>query len=73
MKDTQNVFPYKICGDDGITTVYKGLTVRDYIAIQAMTGLSANPGQNERSFEDITDMAYKQADAMLKQSEVPHV
>ena len=70
MKDTQNVFPYKTCGDDGITTVYKGLTVRDYIAIQAMTGAIANSRSNCSSFSEIADMAYKQADAMIKRSEV---
>ena len=65
MRATHHVFPSKI--ND---TVYQGLEARDYIAIQAMAGLSANPGQNERSFEDIADMAYKQADAMIKRSGV---
>lgn len=63
MKADKNVFPYN-------GTIYTGLKVRDYIAIQVAAGLSANPGQNERSFEDIADMAYKQADAMIKRSEV---
>jgi hypothetical protein len=69
MKANKNVFPYKLNNSNGVGTVYTGLTARDYIAIQAMVGLSANPGQNERSFEDIADMAYEQADAMIKRSE----
>lgn len=69
MKADKNVFPYKLNNCNGVGTVYTGLNVRDYIAIQAMTGLSANTEQNGRSFEDIADMAYKQADAMIKRSE----
>ena len=68
MKATDNAFP--IHAENRAGYLHFGLTVRDYTAIQAMTGLSANPGQNERSFEDIADMAYKQADAMIKRSEV---
>ena len=63
MKADKNVFPQGL-GDVGLTT-------RDYIAIQAMTGAIANPELN-RSFNEIADMAYKQADAMIKQSEVSH-
>lgn len=70
MKADKNVFPYKLNDCNGNGTVYVGLKVRDYIAIQAMAGLSANPEYNVRSFEDIADMAYKQADAMIKRSEV---
>lgn len=64
MKATQHVFPSKIN-----YTVFQGLEVRDYIAIQAMTGLCANPQLNERGFDEIADMAYKQADEMIKRSE----
>lgn len=70
MKADKNVFPYQLDEGNGNVTAYTGLTARDYIAIQAMTGLSANPELNERSWEDIADMAYKQADAMIKRSEV---
>lgn len=65
MKADANVFPYEL----GDGTVYTGLTVRDYIAIQVVTGLNANPGLNTRSLNDLADMAYKQADAMIKRSE----
>ena len=70
MKANKNVFPYKLSDCNGTGTVYTGLNVRDYIAIQAMAGISANSEYNERSFEDVADMAYKQADAMIKRSEV---
>ena len=70
MKATDYAYP--IHAENRAGYLHFGITVRDYIAIQAMTGLSANPGQNERSFEDIANMAYRQADAMLKQSEVKH-
>lgn len=67
MEATDKAFPLHAENHAGY--FFPGLTVRDYIAIQAMTGLSANPEQNGRSFEDIADMAYRQADAMIKRSE----
>lgn len=69
MQADKNVFPYRLRRGDGSTTVYTGLTARDYIAIQAMTGLSANPEFTKKGYEEIADMAYKQADAMIKRSE----
>lgn len=66
MKAGWNVFPY----DYGSATVYTGLTARDYIAIQVMVGLSANSALDSRSYEELADIAYKQADAMLKRSEI---
>ena len=65
MKADKNVFPYEL----GDGTIYAGLNTRDYIAIQAMAGLSANPQLTERGFDEIADMAYKQADEMIKRSE----
>ena len=67
MKATYHVFPSKV--ND---TVFQGLTVRDYIAIQAMTGLLANPECTSASEERVVKLSYKMADAMIKQSEVPH-
>lgn len=64
MKETFHVFPSRIN-----TTVYQGLEARDYIAIQAMIGFSANPEFTKKGYEEIADMAYKQADAMIKRSE----
>jgi len=65
MKATNHVFPSTV--ND---RVVQGLEARDYIAIQAMVGLSANSRLVEMPYEDIADMAYEQADAMIKQSEV---
>lgn len=69
MKADKNVFPYKLYDSNGKGTVYTGLKVRDYIAIQAMTALSANSQLTDQSFDEIADMAYKQADAMIERSE----
>ena len=65
MKATDNAFPlsHGNCYDTG-------LTARDYIAIQAMAGLSANPAFEDKRFDEIADMAYEQADAMIERSEV---
>ena len=68
MKADKNVFPFRLRESDG-DAVYVGLNARDYIAIQAMTGLSANSYFAERGFDEIADMAYKQADEMIKRSE----
>lgn len=64
MKETDKVFP--------VTSEYStefGISIRDYIAIQAMAGLSANPDLTDRSFDEIADFAYRQADAMIERSE----
>ena len=64
MNATHHVFPSKINN-----TVLQGLEVRDYVAIQAMTGICANPQLAQRGFDEIADMAYKCADEMIKRSE----
>lgn len=65
MKADNNIFPYSF-GDGSVNT---GLTARDYIAIQAMTGICANIDSSQRGFDEIADIAYKQADEMIKRSE----
>ena len=65
MKETFHVFPSRINN-----TVYQGLEARDYIATQAMTGLCANPNLNDLSPDQIADIAYKQADAMIERSQI---
>ena len=73
MKADKNVFPYKLCNSNGDATIYTGLRVRDYIAIQAMAGLLANTRVVPMTpLADVAKDCYKIADAMLKQSEVPH-
>ena len=67
MKADKNVFPYEL----GDGTVYTGLKVRDYIAIQAMIGLSANQTFSKPDFDvnEIANFAYNMADAMIKRSQ----
>lgn len=69
MKADKNVFPYRLNDCNGNGTVYVGLNARDYIAIQAMIGLSANPKLALYSVKQIADMAYQQADAMIERSQ----
>lgn len=64
MKETDRVFPIK-----GEFSTDFGISARDYIAIQAMTGLCADSRLVDRSFDEIADYAYEQADAMIKRSE----
>ena len=64
MKETDKVFPIQT----ELSTEF-GISVRDYIAIQAMMGLSANPSLTTKGFDEIADMAYIQADEMIKRSE----
>lgn len=65
MKATNHVFPSRINN-----TVFQGLWVRDYVAIQAMASLCANPNLNDLSPDQIADIAYKQADAMIERSKI---
>lgn len=66
MKETDYVYP--IHAENHAGYLHFGITARDYIAIQAMAGLSANPELTQRGFDEIADMAYKQADEMIKRS-----
>lgn len=70
MKADKNVFPYRLNDCFGNGTVYVGLRVRDYIAIQAMQGILANSACNECDVDEIARQSYQAADAMIKQSEV---
>ena len=46
-----------------------GLSVRDYIAIQALSGLAANPNSWDSTNENIAVCAYGMADAMIIESQ----
>ena len=50
MKADKNVFPYRLQKGCGSATVYTGLEARDYIAAQALIGLSANPEFTEKGY-----------------------
>lgn len=62
-------YTYPIHAENHAGYLHFGISVRDYIAIQAMTGLSANPEFASHSVEQIADVSYRQADAMIKRSE----
>lgn len=69
MKATDSIFPI-----ESLTTRTDGITARDYIAIQAMTGLLAGISASHSlapmpSRESIAKDCYKMADAMIKRSE----
>ena len=64
MTEEDVVFPH-----DSSHDCKYGIRIRDYIAIQAMMGLSANPNLTTKGFDEIADMAYIQADEMIKRSE----
>ena len=67
MKANNHVFPVDI--DFSHNGKYNwGIEVRDYVAIQIATGLSANPELCSRGFDEIADMAYLQADELIKRS-----
>ena len=61
---------YKQPGGAGVSvmTIVGGMTLRDYFAAKAMQGLYASSYYTE-SYDTISGMAYKQADAMLKARE----
>ena len=73
MKPFNTVFPLERHDGGGGFMYSKGLTARDYIAIQAMTGLLAGFASTYKdapSYESMAKESYRMADAMIKQSEV---
>ena len=75
MKETDYAYPIHAMNHAGY--LHFGITARDYIAIQAMTGLLAGISASRGpipmpSYESIATDCYKMADAMIAQSEVPH-
>lgn len=72
MKATDYAYP--VHAENHAGYLHFGLNARDYIAIQAMTGLlagiSASHGSRPMpSYESIATDCYKMADAMIKRSE----
>ena len=60
---TKHVFPF-----ENPYRYSEGIDTRDYVAIKAMQGLCSNPAYAEATFEQIANMAYSQADALIKKS-----
>ena len=46
----------------------EGATSRDFIATMAMNGICSNPAYAEATYEEIANMAYGYADALIKES-----
>lgn len=56
-------------GFNGWGEPFKGMTLRDYFAAKAMTGLLTAEIVGEYSNEHVAEIAYRIADAMLKARE----
>lgn len=74
MKKNQPAFPIhpNVFGDD--VCEFKGMSLRDYFAAQALTGMLAYSinnayNQSNGTVEDIAQGAYRFADAMLAERE----
>lgn len=67
MNAEQGTFPYVLSSS---TNTYRGIKMRDYIAIHALQGIAANSEYAGASYEQTATMAYGYADALIKQSEV---
>jgi hypothetical protein len=66
MKD-EPAFPNE--GFNGWGSPFQGMTLRDYFAAKAMTGLLTAEIVGEYSNEHVAEIAYRIADAMLKARE----
>ena len=55
----------------GTEIEHDGMTLRAYIAAAALTGIMANPENNQRLFEEDVALALDTADAMLKRLAEP--
>jgi hypothetical protein len=53
-------------GDYQRTFSTGGMTLRDYFAAKAMQAIVSHPNTGGMTYEDISDRAWVQADAMLK-------
>lgn len=60
-------FPYQHKNPtSGLTTESEGMTLRDYIAIHAMQSLMWDKDLNLDNKDDVAEVAYAYADAMLE-------
>jgi hypothetical protein len=65
----ESAFPWQI--DDGETMRgHKGMTLRDYFAAKAMTGLLTAEIVGEYTNEHIANISFLIADAMMKEREL---
>lgn len=59
-------FPLQSIGPD-FAPGYAGMTLRDYFAVKAMQGLLATDLKPDVENEDLAEVAYAIADAMIKE------
>ena len=63
--NNESAFPVPDCGHGA--PYYSGMTLRDYFAAAALTGLVAHPASDSHSEVELSCQAYNLAEAMLKE------
>ena len=61
-----NVFPERVTDDNGSAKIEGGITLRDYYAAAALTGILSNPNTPANTPFYVAEDAYRLADAMLE-------
>jgi hypothetical protein len=61
-----NVFPERVTDDKGSAKIEGGITLRDYYAAAALTGILSNPNTPANTPFYVAEDAYRLADAMLE-------
>lgn len=61
-----NVFPERVTDDKGSARIEGGITLRDYYAAAALTGILSNPDTPQNTPYYVSADAYRLADAMLE-------
>jgi len=61
-----NVFPERVTDDKGSAKIEGGITLRDYFAAAALTGIMASPTASAETPYHVANDAYRLADAMLE-------
>ena len=61
-----NVFPERVTDDKGSAKIEGGITLRDYYAAAALTGILSNPNTPANTPFYVAEDAYRPAEAMLE-------
>lgn len=61
-----NVFPERVTDDKGSAKIEGGITLRDYYAAAALTGILSNPNTPANTPFYVAEDAYRLADAMIE-------
>ena len=64
-----NIFPDRVINDDGDARIQGGLSLRDYLAAQALIGILAT-SRGLYSAKNIAEEAYEIAETMLEAREL---